>query len=216
LRKTVNAERARELSGRLHELVVKHFDIAESEIEAVPVEEIQRIHFTNEHLELGLKEGALRRVDYSHLILLVQGEIRRERYRERRMATPRGASRPLTPGQQLHIYAIDSREAYELDPEQFDWSVLGEEQSPSTPLNLKRLIDELGRRSPRMEIDRGFDWEPAVLTRAAADSEVDSMLREEKSGGGVMHDNQSQFRYYSRWRYLVALEEEKGRRVEER
>jgi hypothetical protein len=214
LRKVVNAQRARELSGRLHELAVAHFDIAEADIEAVPVEEIRRIHFMGEHLELGLKEGASRRADYSRLLLLVQGDIKRERYQERRVATPRGASRPLTPGLCLHLYATDSRAAYALDPDQFDWSVLGGEQSPSTPLNFKRLTGDILRRAPQVELDRGFDWELAVLSRSEAGSELDSMLREEKSGKGVIYDNQLQFRYYSRWRYLVAMAE-KNARLEE-
>jgi hypothetical protein len=40
------------------------------------------------------------------------------------------------------------------------------------------------------------------------------MLRDEKSGEGVIYDNHLQFRYYSRWRYLVAIAE-KGARSEE-
>jgi hypothetical protein len=212
LRKVVNAQKARELSGRLHELAVAHFDIAESEIEAVAVEEIRRIHFRGEHLELGLQGGTERHVEYSILLLLVQGDIKRERYREGRMATPHGASRPLTPGLRLHICA---RAAFELDPEQFDWSVLGGEQSLSTPLNVKRLTGDILRRAPQVELDRGFDCELAVLSRSGAASELDSRLREEKSGEGVIYDNQMQFRYYSRWRYLVAMAEKSARREED-
>jgi hypothetical protein len=212
LRKVVDAQRALELSAPLRELGVVHFDVAESEIEALPVEATRRLHFVGEHLELGLAEGVLRRVACSRLVLLVQGDIKRERYREGQMATPRGASRPLTPGLRLHLYAADSRAAYELDPEQFDWSVLGGERGPSTPLNFKRLTGEILRRCPHVELDRGFDWELAVLSRSEAGSELDAMLKRDRSSEGVIYDNQDQFRYYSRWRYLVARAEEKARR----
>jgi hypothetical protein len=207
LRKVANARRAQELSEKLRDLTVAHFDIAESEIEALPVEEARRMTIMEDRVELGLAAGLRRRLEVSSLLLLVRGEIKRERYQERRMATPRGASRTLTPELRLHVYATDSRVAYELDPEQFDWSVLGKEQSPSTPLNFHRLTDVVLRLGPHVELDRGFDWEPVVLSRSGAGSELDAVLGNEKTGEGVIYDNQQQFRYYSRWRYLVAMAE---------
>lgn len=122
------------------------------------------------------------------------------------MATTRGASKRLTPEHRLHLYAIDAKMAVELAAEQFDWSVLGAERSISTPINFKRLVDEILGRTEDLELDRGFDLEPVVLSRSESETEVDAMLGAgEKNREGANYDNEGQFRFYARWRYLVEL-----------
>ena len=122
------------------------------------------------------------------------------------MATTRGATKRLTPEHRLHLYAVDAKVAVELDPEQFDWSVLGGDRSISTPINFKRFVDEILGRTEGLELDRGFDLEPVVLSRSESVTEVDAMLGAgEKNREGAIYDNEGQFRFYARWRYLVEL-----------
>ena len=129
------------------------------------------------------------------------------------MATVRGASRPLTPGHRVHLYTEDASVAAELNPEQFDWNAFSGRHGSSVLLNCKRLMEELLHRAAGMELDRGFDLEPVVLSRSLAVSELESVLAEvESRQGGVVHDNEVQFRFYARWRYLVARAEYRARR----
>jgi hypothetical protein len=214
MRRVETARKARELSELLDELEIVHFDIAESEMESMPVKGIRRMHFEDGSLELVLAGEVLESWDYVRLVLLVRGEITRERFRESRMVRRTGASRLLTPTERLHLYMDDRSAAYELDPEQFDWDVLGSKQSTSTPFNLKRLTEEILRRAGHCELDRGFDWEPAVLSRSEAGTQTDLLLGSRETREGVIYDNQAQFRYYSRWRYCVARAERVRPRVD--
>ncbi len=198
LRKVEDTQIANVLSKRIEELGVTHLSVPESEVEALPVVRIRWLRLEPDHLELGLSGEEIARISDSELLLLVRGEIARARHHERRMATARGASQPLTSGILLHFYGIHSSMAAELDPEQFDWSVLGAD-SISAPINLKRLVDEIVDRT-EVNLDRGFDREPVVLSRSQANVEVDSLF----GGEGVIYDNEAQFRFYARWRYLVA------------
>ena len=173
---------------------------------------VRWVRFHPDRLELGLAGEELARIGNSELCLLVQGEIARERHQERHMATARGGSKPLTPGHRLHLYAVDASVAVELDPEQFDWSVLGANKSISTPINFKRFVDEILGRTEGLELDRGFDLEPVVLSRSETDMDVDSILGAgEKSREGGIYDNEDQFRSYARWRYLVARADRQAR-----
>jgi hypothetical protein len=98
--------------------------------------------------------------------------------------------------------------AAELDAEQFSWDALGGEHSPSTPINLKRLIDGILERAAGAELDRGFDMEAVVFSQAEGGSSLDSMLGVgQTSREGAVYDNEAQFRFYARWRYLVARAE---------
>jgi hypothetical protein len=212
LRKIEGTSEAKELSERLEELGVDHFDVGEAEVEALSVKKLRWLELGSEHLVQGFLEGESLRTEYSDLALLVRGEIARERRRERQMSTPRGASRRLTSGLRLHLYGRESALAAELDPEQFDWSVLGSEQSASTPINFKLLIDGILGRAAHAELDRGFDWEPVVLTQSKCVTELDSVLGKQTSVEGVVYDNEAQFRYYSRWRCLVDLAERESRK----
>ena len=55
-----------------------------------------------------------------------------------------------------------------------------------------------------MELDRGFDHEPVVVSRSIA-TDLGNALAEAKRGPeGVLYDNEAQFRFYARWRYRVA------------
>lgn len=203
----VNEDReARGLSERLEEMGILHFTLAEADVQALPVETVRRIELGNQSLELSLAEGQRQVIDYSDLLLLVRGEIRREQHQEKKMAQGKGASRPLTPGLRLHIYGIDASVAAELDTETFDWSVLAEDQSPSTPINFKRLTDKILHRASQATLDRGFDMEPVVLSRSEANSGIGEMLQGQQGRDSTLYDNGAQFRFYARWRFLVERE----------
>lgn len=212
IRKVEGAEPAEELAARLRQLGLEPIVLAQADIESLRIASIRWLHLRTVSLDLGLAGGENVQVPYAQLLLVVRGEIARQRHHERRIATPRGASRPLTPGMCLHLYEADCALATELDAEQFDWDVLGQERSSSTPINIKRLVNEILRRAPAATLDQGFDLEPVVLSRAGSEAGLDSMLEGPESREGVIYDNQEQFRFYARWRYLVARAESSGRR----
>lgn len=215
LRKVEDAQTAESLSARLAELGIAHFDVAEAAVVAFPVVSLRWLELGEERIEQGLASGEKLSTPYSQLLLLVSGEITRERYKEKRVATTRGASRSLTPGHRLHLYVKDGVLAGELNPEHFDWGALGDNQSPSVVLNCRRLADAIRRRVADLEVDRGFEIEPVLLSRSPEVSELESMLAgSDGHPEGVIYDNEDQFRFYSRWRYLVArAEREKARRA---
>lgn len=215
LRKVEDAQKAAVLSKRIEALGVTHLSVPESEVEALPVVRIRGLRLEPDHIELGLSGEEIARIGDSELLLLVRGEIARARHHERHLATARGAKQPLASGARLHFYGIHSSVAAELDPEQFDWSAL-EPDSLSTPINFKRLVDEIVDRT-KVKLDRGFDLEPVVLSRSQADSEVDSLLGTGQGNHeGVFYDNEAQFRFYARWRFLVARANWQARSVASR
>ena len=205
LRKVETASEAAHLSARLASARIEHFTLAESEVVSLEILPVRNMAFMEEELHFGLAGGQRQITRYPDLELMVRGDIARERHRERGLGTIEGTSRPLTPGLRLHFFTRQATAVYELDPEQFDWSILGNEQSSSTPLNFRRLPDKIRERAPHVEIDRGFDWEPVVVSRAEQDAGISSALAGEKSRqDAAVYDNRSQFRFYSRWRYLIA------------
>jgi len=206
LRKMDTAQEAESLSARLRSAGIAHFTVAEADLMSIAVVPIRNMEFLVEDLRLGLAEGRLLVIPYRALSFLVQGEIVRERHRERLLGTIQGANQALTPSQRLHFYARETRVVAELDPEQFDWSVLGERRTTSTPINFRRLVEEILERAPNVMLDRGFDWEPVVLSRAeqVENAGIGAALAGEGSAReAAVYDNQAQFRFYSRWRYLV-------------
>lgn len=205
VRKVDRLPEAEELSAGLASARIAHFVVAESDVESLSVVPIRNLELLVEEMRFGLAEGRLLLMPYRDLSLLVRGEIVRERHRERLLGTIQGTNRPLTPGQRLHFYTREATAVAELDPEQFDWSALGDSRTTSTLINFRRIVEEIRERAPRAELDRGFDWEPVVLSRATENEEIGSALSEE--GGAreaAIYDNEAQFRFYSRWRYLVS------------
>jgi hypothetical protein len=205
LRKVNEEGDARDLSERLEELGVRHFKFAEEDVRALPVEPVRKIELGDRSLELALSDGRKLTIDYPNLLLLVRGEISRERHKKPKKASE-GASRPLTPGLWLHIYSLDASIAAELDSDEFDWSALAEDQSPSTPINFKRLTDKILLRASQASLDRGFDMEPVVLSRSEPVSGIGEALQGSKESKGALYDNGAQFRFYARWRFLVERE----------
>ena len=204
LRKVEGREEASEISSRLERLGVKHLELSEADVEALPIRSVRWLRFHGSHLELHFSDKGSVTMSYPDILLLVRGEIAKERHHERRMATTRGASQSLTPGLRLLVFDKSATATAELDPEQFDWSALEEWQSSSTPINFQRLIDEILHRAGGAQLDRGFDLEPVVLSRSGVESTVEALLEGSKRREGVTYDNEAQFRFYGRWRYLVA------------
>jgi hypothetical protein len=207
LRKTGTADEAASLSARLRSAGIAHFTVAEAVLLSMAVVPIRNLEFLVGDLRLGLAGGRLLVVPYRDLSFLVRGEVVRERHRERLMGTIRGANQALTPSQLLHFYPRDATVVAELDPEQFDWSVLGERRTTSTPLNFRRLVEEVLERAPDAVLDRGFDWEPVVLSRAQQEEHAGigaALAGEGSPREAAVYDNVAQFRFYSRWRYLVS------------
>ena len=193
----------RDLSKILTVARIPHYVVSEQSVRELPVSRIRRATLHDRHLEADVN-GTHLSIPYDDLLLLVRGEIVRDCYDEKKFGSSRSLSRELSPGMQLHLYRREASAALEIDLETFDWSALGPERSDSAVLNLEWLLQELAEKAPSAKLDRGFDREPVLLTRAESSSDVASVLNSTETGAsGVFRDNEAQFRFYSRWRYRL-------------
>jgi hypothetical protein len=202
---------ARRLSSNLSSARVPHYVVSEAAVLALPVARAKGLAFQDRHVEIRIEANpgaspapSNLTVPLSDVLLLVRGEITRERHDERRLGTTRSVSRRLTPGVRLHLYPREASIAIEIDPESFDFTALGSERSAAALLNLERLLARLVERTPGTELDRGFDQEPAVVARSVGLDLGDALAEAKRGSEGVFYDNEAQFRFYARWRYRVA------------
>lgn len=196
---------ARRFSEALGAVRIAHYVVAEASVTALPIARASALDLRDRHFEMaldGASPGAP--TPYENVLLIVRGEITRERHHEGRLGSAKGASRRLTSGLRLHLYLSDSSFAVEVDPELFDFRLLGEERTSSALLNFERLIARLLTRAPGLAIDRGFDQEPLILSRAGGGDVTDALAMADRGPEGVLYDNEESFRFYARWRYRVA------------
>jgi hypothetical protein len=201
---------ARRWSSELSSARVPHYVVSEATVIALPVARAKGLAFQDRHVEIriegnpGASAPSNLTVPLSDVLLLVRGEITRERHDERRLGSTRSVSRRLTPGLRLHLYPREASIAIEIDPESFDFQALESERSASALLNLDRLLARLVQRTPGAQLDRGFDQEPAVVARSVELDLGDALAEAKRGSEGVLYDNEAQFRFYARWRYRVA------------
>jgi hypothetical protein len=197
---------ARNLSRELAHARLPHYVVAEAEVLGLPVAKASGGEISDRHLKWRLEApaGTGLETPFAGILLLVAGEITRERHHEKRMGSAKGASRRLTSGLRLHLYERAARVALEIDPESFDFALLGAAQTTSAHLNFQKLVSRLSELAPATEVDRGFDLEPVVLARAAVRDVTDVLAQREKGPEGVLYDDESAFRFYARWRYRLA------------
>lgn len=216
LRRVEGEEAARSLSERLSFARVGHYVVSEASVLSLPVSRARGGVVHERHLELTV-DGIPRSLRFEDLLLLVRGEIVRERHVEKRLGTARGVSDRITPGLRLHLYERRASVAVEIDPDGFDWSepsLASPSAAPSSLLHFEGLLRTLRERAPAAELDRGFDHEPLVLARSEAIEDVTEMLSERETRRvGSIHDNEGQFRFYARWRYRVARHLDERARV---
>lgn len=201
-RRLESEELARRLSDQLRACQIPHYVVSEQSVRALAVSRAQSVKLEPKHLEVRL-EGRNVSLPYASLLLLVRGEITREKHNEKNVATARGASRSLTPGLLLHLYSHEASVAVEIDPESIGWPDFDGTLSKSALLNLERFVDALEERTSGVPVDRGFDLEPPVLSRASGGTQDLAQVLSGGSSGGVLYDNQEQFRFYARWRYRL-------------
>jgi hypothetical protein len=204
-RRVESEAEARRLSEELAFVRIPHYVVAEAAVTSFPIARASVLDLSDLHFDVAL-DGASKgaRTPYGDLLLVVRGEIARERHDERKLGSAKGASRRLTPGLRLHLYLRDSSFAIEVDPDLFDFRALGEERTSSALLNFERFIARLLSRAPRLEVDRGFDHEPPVLSRAGGGDVTDALAASERGPSGSLYDNEESFRFYARWRYRLA------------
>lgn len=194
---------ARGLSEQLEAGGIPHYVVAERAVRALPVSRAQSVRLAAKHFDVTL-DGRNLAIPYEDILLIVRGEIARENHDDKKLATTRGATRSLSPGLLLHLYSKEASVAVEIDPEGFSWPALGTEPSRSALLNLEMFLDALEQRVSDVPVDRGFDQEPPVFSRATADGQdLSQMLSGPSPQRGVLYDNQAQFRFYARWRYRL-------------
>jgi hypothetical protein len=192
------------LSEDLSGAQISHYIVGESSVTALPITPAQNIDFKERHFEVTV-DGSCVKTIYGDLFLLIRGEITRERHDEKKVGSRKGASRRLTPGMRLHLYPREAASAIEIDPELFDFQCLGSERTASSILNLEKLIGRLTERASHLVLDRGFDLEPLVLSRAGGRGDIaDALAVTDRGPSGVPYDNEASFHFYSRWRYRVA------------
>lgn len=198
---------ARRLSEELTAARIPHYAVAEAAVTSLPIARASTFDLRERHLEMVLEGASLNgaQAPYGDMLLIVRGEITRERHDDRKLGSAKGASRRLTSGLRLHLYMRDSSFAVEVDPDLFDFRLLQEEKTSSALLNFERLIARLLSKAPGLAIDRGFDHEPLVLSRAGGGGDVtDALAASDRGPEGVLYDNEASFRFHARWRYRVA------------
>ena len=193
---------ARGLSEQLKASRIPHYVVSEKSIRALPVSRAQRGELKERYFEVSV-EGRALSIPYEDIVLCVRGEITRENHNERKLATAKGANRSLSPGLLLHLYSKEASAAVEVDPESFTWPSSGHEPTRSALLNLEHFLDAIEDKTPGVLVDRGFDLELPVLSRAGDSSDLAHILSGSGSPGGVLFDNEEQFRFYARWRYRL-------------
>jgi hypothetical protein len=197
-------DEARRLSEELAAARIAHYVVDEASVSSLPVARASAIELRERHLAAVLDGRlGLPPTRYEELLLCVRGEITRERHDEAKVGSSKAASRRLTPGLRLHLYPREAPVAIEIDPDSFDFRILQGEQTSSALLNFERLIARIRDKAPDILLDRGFDHEPLVLSRAEGDV-TDGLASSDRGPGGVPYDNQTSFRFYARWRYRVA------------
>lgn len=200
-----NELRAQELSASLGAARVPHYLVSEQAVLSMPVSRARRVDFLDRHLTISFAREPPLTLGHEDLLLVVRGEIRRERHHEKRLGSARGVSHRLSSGERIHLYEKEAKVAVEIEPEAFDWDVLGMERTTSALLNVERLMSRIAVKAPFACVDRGFDDEPVVLARADEERDPTHALAEvdRRSSNGVLFDNEAQFRFYARWRYRV-------------
>ncbi len=197
---------ARRFSGELSSARISHYVVPEASVKALPVARASALVLQERHFEVVL-DGASPKVapaPYGELLLLVRGEITRERHDERKLGSTKGASRRLTSGLRLHLYLREASVAVEVDPDLFDFRILQDQRTASAHLNFEKLIARLLERAPGVGVDRGFEMEPLVLSRAGGAGDViDALAATDRGPAGVPYDDEDNFRFYARWRYRV-------------
>jgi hypothetical protein len=194
---------ARRLSQELTIVGIAHYVVSEASVLSLPITRASAFDFGESRVDI-TSEGSVAPAAYGNLFLLVRGEITRERHDERKVGSAKGASRRLTPGMRLHLYTRDATAALEVDPDLFDFRFLEEDRTASSILNLEKLIARLLQSAPSVLLDRGFDQEPLVLSRAGAEDVTDALAVTDRGPSGVPYDDEASFRFYSRWRFRVA------------
>ena len=203
IRRVEDLDAARRLSGELSTVAIAHYVVSERQVESTTITPIRRL-MLDDKLSF-VTEAKQWHIAYEDLLLVVVGEIQRERYQEGLIASSKGASAPLTPGSRVHLFTRDSQTAIEIDPESFDWARTLDDASAAAVVNQQKLLDFLETKNPSLEIDRDFNWETPVTARVDSGSDLSSMLTErDAKNRGQVHDNSAQFHFYSRWRYRLA------------
>jgi hypothetical protein len=195
---------ARRFSEELSSARIAHYVVPEASVTALPVARASAFVLRDRYFEVLFNGASPSVVPYGELLLLVRGEITRERHDETKLGSTRGTSRRLTPGLRLHLYRRDASVALEVDPDLFDFRFLEDERTASAHLNFERLIERILEKAPGIAVDRGFDLEPLVLSRAGGAGDVtDALAASDRGPTGVPYDDEGNFRFYARWRYRV-------------
>jgi hypothetical protein len=202
IRRIDDESAARDLSQQLTRSRMPHYIVSEASVSSLAISRARRAELHGRHVRFDFETTGLP-LPFEEILLFVRGEIVRERRDDKKLGTAKGVSHRLTPGLRLHVYSREAAMAIEIDPESFDWNVLEEDRTSSSLLNLERFLSRLAVSVPTAEVDRGFDFEPAMPTRAET-SDVTEALAGDRGLAGVLYDNEEQFRFYSRWRYRLA------------
>jgi hypothetical protein len=196
---------ARRFSGELIAARIAHYVVAESTVLSLPIARAVSFDLGDARfaIELDPAYGRVAPSGYEELLLLVRGEITRERLDETKLGSRNAASRRLSPGLRLHVYTRKATVAVEIDPESFDFGVLGAEKTSSAFLNLERLVARIQEKATSVTVDRGFDFEPLLLSRSGGTDPLEALASSERGRTGVAYDDEVNFRFYARWRYRL-------------
>ncbi len=220
LARAATIEQATTIAGRLVPLGIGLDIFREDTLKLdLPMTRIRALEFTNEGVAATPLRGTGTSLKWDDLILIVAGRWLVKRVeveeRRRRSSTKPLASRELFSDEPLmDLYTRSDEAGFRVYSSSFDFSCLGTEKSVTAFENFTKLLNLLGRRAPKVEVDETYHSIRAVLGSIWPLEPQMSKGERRRSGTGKVDvstvttvDNETQFNCYSRLRQFVKLRE---------
>ncbi len=185
-------------AARLREAGLTVHMIPEAEVRTAETPTVVRGGDCSEDTLLLRTDNGEERMPGAHLLLLVTGEIRRERPAETKAKKKKDVA--LEPGLRIHVHAREAPTPFEIDPDGFAFDKVSQ---GSSSLTLRKWTLVLSRQVP---LDDGFRFVPPALGPSPVqEAKITDALRPgaKKRTQAPVLDNLRQFRFYSGWRAAV-------------
>ncbi|MDX6499858.1 MAG: hypothetical protein QOG23_3118 [Blastocatellia bacterium] len=183
----------------------------------LPVTRIRALEFTDEGLVATPLRGERISIKWDDLILIVSGRwlVKRvvvEERRRRSSAKPLDSRELFSDEPLMDLYASSNDLGVRVYANSFDFSCLGTEKSITAAENFTNLLNLLGRRALKVEVDNTYRGVQAVLGTVWPLEPQTNKGAWRRSGVGKVDvstvttlDNERQFNSYSRLRQYVKL-----------
>jgi hypothetical protein len=186
---------------------------------ALPMTRIRALEFTDEGLAAMPLRGSRISMTWDEVILIVTGRhlVKRlvvEERRRRRSTKPLDSRELFSDEPLMDLYTTSNDVGVRIYGNGFDFSCLGAEKSITAMENFTKLLNLLGRRALKVEVDDTYrSLQPVLGTVWSLEPEMNKSGWR-RSGTGKLDlstvttiDNEIQFNSYSRLRQYVRLRE---------